>query len=29
MLLGQKVEVRITESYLLGDERCSTAIHLV
>ena len=29
MLLGQKVEVKITESYLLGDERCSTTIHLV
>ena len=29
MLLGQKVEVHITESYLLGDERCSTTIHLV
>lgn len=29
MLLGQKVEVNITESYLLGDERCSTTIHLV
>jgi predicted ArsR family transcriptional regulator len=28
-LLGQKVEVTITESYLLGDERCSTTIHLV
>jgi hypothetical protein len=28
-LLGQKVEVTITESYLLGDERCSTIIHLV
>ena len=29
MLLGQKVEVKITEAYLLGDERCSTTIHLV
>ena len=29
MLLGQKVEVEITEAYLLGDERCSTIIHLV
>jgi len=28
-LLGQKVEVRITASYLLGDERCSTTIHLL
>jgi hypothetical protein len=28
-LLGQKVEVRITEAYLLGDERCSTTVHLV
>jgi hypothetical protein len=28
-LLGQKVEVKITEAYLLGDERCSTAIRLV
>jgi hypothetical protein len=28
MLLGQKVEVNITESYLLGGERCSTTIHL-
>jgi hypothetical protein len=27
-LLGQKVEVTITESYLLGHERCSTVIHL-
>jgi hypothetical protein len=27
-LLGRKVEVRITESYLLGGERCSTTIHL-
>src|SRR5512137_1384837 len=26
MLLGQKVEVTITESYLLGSERCSTII---
>lgn len=29
MLLGQSVEVTITESYLLGGERCSTTIHLV
>jgi predicted ArsR family transcriptional regulator len=29
MLLGQEVEVTITEAYLLGDERCSTTIHLV
>jgi hypothetical protein len=29
LLLGRKVDVRITESYLLGGERCSTAIHLV
>jgi hypothetical protein len=29
MLLGQKVEVKITEAYLLGDARCSTTIHLV
>jgi hypothetical protein len=29
MLLGQRVEVTITESYLLGGERCSTTIHLV
>ena len=29
MLLGQKVEVTITQSYLLGGERCSTTIHLV
>ena len=28
MLLGRKVEVDITESYLLGDERCSTTVHL-
>jgi len=27
MLLGQEVEVEITEAYLLGDERCSTLIH--
>ena len=26
-LLGQKVNVEITEAYLLGDERCSTRIH--
>ena len=29
MLLGQKVEVRITAAYLLGDERCNTTIHLL
>jgi hypothetical protein len=29
VLLGRKVEVEITEAYLLGDERCSTIIHLV
>ncbi len=29
MLLGQSVEVTITASYLLGDERCNTTIHLV
>jgi hypothetical protein len=29
MLLGREVEVKITEAYLLGDERCSTTIHLV
>jgi hypothetical protein len=28
VLLGQKVEVDITASYLLGDERCNTVIHL-
>ncbi len=28
-LLGQKVEVTVTASYLLGDERCNTIIHLV
>ena len=28
VLLGQKVEVEITASYLLGDERCDTVIHL-
>ena len=28
-LLGQKVAVEITEAYLLGDERCSTRIHLL
>jgi hypothetical protein len=27
-LLGQKVEVQITEAFLLGGERCSTWIHL-
>ncbi len=27
-LLGRGVAVEITEAYLLGDERCSTAIHL-
>lgn len=29
MLLGQNVEVQITEAYLLGGDRCSTKIHLV
>ncbi len=29
MLLGRKVEVTITESFLLGGERCNTEIHLV
>ncbi len=29
MLLGQRVEVTITEAYLLGGERCSTVIRLV
>ena len=29
MLLGQSVEVTVTEAYLLGGERCSTVIHLV
>ncbi len=29
MLLGQPVEVAITESFLLGDDRCSTIIRLV
>ncbi|MBN1979234.1 MAG: hypothetical protein JW918_17700 [Anaerolineae bacterium] len=29
MLLGQKVEVEITEAYLYGDEHCSTVIRLV
>jgi hypothetical protein len=29
MLLGRKVEVEITEAYLLGNERCSTTVHLV
>jgi hypothetical protein len=28
-LLGQKVAVEITEAFLLGGERCSTAIRLV
>ncbi len=28
-LLGRDVEVEITESYLFGGERCSTAIHLI
>jgi hypothetical protein len=28
-LLGQRVEVTITESYLLGGERCSTVIQLI
>lgn len=29
MLFGQKVEVEITAAFLLGDEQCSTVIHLV
>lgn len=29
MLLGREVEVKITASFLLGDEHCSTEIHLV
>ncbi|MBN1120330.1 MAG: hypothetical protein JXJ17_04580 [Anaerolineae bacterium] len=29
MLLGQPVEVTITEAFLLGDDRCNTIIHLV
>jgi hypothetical protein len=29
MLLGQKVEVTITQAYLLGGERCNTTIRLV
>ena len=28
-LLGQNVEVEITEAYLLGGERCSTKVHLI
>jgi hypothetical protein len=28
-LLGRKVEVTITDAYLLGGERCSTIIHLL
>jgi hypothetical protein len=28
-LFKKKVEVEITASYILGDERCSTAIHLL
>ncbi len=28
-LLGQKVKVKITESYLLGGERCNTLINIV
>ena len=28
MLLGQKVAVEITVAFLLGDERCSTIVHL-
>ena len=28
-LFGRQVEVEITEAYLLGDERCSTRIHLL
>ncbi len=27
-LIGQKVEVEITEAYMLGGQRCSTAIHI-
>ena len=29
MLLGRKVKVRIEKSFLLGDERCDTSIHVV
>lgn len=29
LLLGQKVEVSITASYLLGDERCNTIIRVL
>ncbi len=29
MLLGQQVEVAITEAYLLGGERCSSKIQLI
>jgi hypothetical protein len=28
-LLGQKVEVEISRAFLLGDDRCSTIIHLI
>lgn len=28
-LLGQKVEVEITEAFLLGDQRCNTIIHII
>jgi hypothetical protein len=28
-LLGRKVEVSIEQAFLLGDERCSTAIHVI
>jgi hypothetical protein len=28
-LLGQKVEVEITEAFLMGDQRCSTRIYLI
>jgi predicted ArsR family transcriptional regulator len=28
-LLGQDVEIEITEAYLSGGQRCSTVIHLV
>lgn len=29
MLLGREVEVEISESYLFGDDRCNTIIHIV
>jgi hypothetical protein len=28
-LLGREVEIEITDSYLFGGERCSTAIHFI